>query len=302
MDLEDPLKRETNQADYIVIGPQELLDVAEPLLEHRRAQGLIASAVSIDTIYNEFGFGEARPEAIKDFLSYTYHHWTPPAPRYVVLLGDGTWDFLDALGTGVTNQVPPLMVKTSYLWTSSDPAYAAVNGADIFPDLAIGRLPASTVEDAHNMVQKILAFENGDASFFKNITLVADNADNAGDFEADADHVASTALAGRRVEKLYLSQLGTTATRDAIIQTFDDGASIVSYIGHGSINLWAGENIFHNKHGPLVGAAAAAALRAHAQLSQRLLHAALFRLHRRKPRQGRRPRRHRGFLAERAQF
>jgi hypothetical protein len=246
------LKRETNRADYIVIGPQELLDVAEPLLEHRRAQGLLASAVSIDSIYNEFGFGEARPEAIKDFLSYAYHHWTAPAPRYVVLLGDGTWDFLDALGTGVTNEVPPLMVKTSYLWTSSDPAYAAVNGDDLFPDIAIGRLPASTVEDAHNMVEKILAFENGDASFFNNITLVADNADNAGDFEADVDALASTVLAGRQVEKLYLSELGTTATRDAIVQTFDDGASIVSYLGHGSINLWANENIFHNNTVPLL--------------------------------------------------
>ncbi len=35
------------------------------------------------------------------------------------------------------------MVKTNYLWTPSDPSYAAVNGADLLPDLAIGRLPAA---------------------------------------------------------------------------------------------------------------------------------------------------------------
>ena len=67
------------------------------MLEHRRAQGLLASAVSIDTIYDDFGFGEARPAVIKDFLSFAYHQWTAPAPRHVVLPGDGTWDFLDAL-------------------------------------------------------------------------------------------------------------------------------------------------------------------------------------------------------------
>ena len=138
------LKHETNQADYILLGPQELLDVAQPLLDQRTAQGLLTWAVPIDTVFQEFGFGEARPEAIKDFLSYAYHHWSAPTPRYVVLLGDGTWDFHDAFGTGASNQVPPLMQKTRYIWASSDSAYAAVNGDDILPDLAIGRLPASS--------------------------------------------------------------------------------------------------------------------------------------------------------------
>ena len=39
------LKRETNQADYILLGPQELLDVAQPLLDQRAAQGLLTWAV-----------------------------------------------------------------------------------------------------------------------------------------------------------------------------------------------------------------------------------------------------------------
>jgi len=69
------------------------------------------------------------------------------------------YDFKDYLGTGVRNQVPPLMVKTSYLWTASDPAFAAVNGDDILPDLAIGRLPAANPEEARAMVEKILVHE-----------------------------------------------------------------------------------------------------------------------------------------------
>jgi len=53
------------------------------------------------------------------------------------------------------------MVKTSYLWTASDPAFAAVNGDDILPDLAIGRLPAANPEEARAMVEKILVHEDG---------------------------------------------------------------------------------------------------------------------------------------------
>jgi Peptidase family C25 len=49
---------------------------------------------------------------------------------------------------------PPLMTRTSYLWTASDPAYAAVNGSDSLPDLAFGRLPAENTDEAKIMIGK----------------------------------------------------------------------------------------------------------------------------------------------------
>ncbi len=75
--------------------------------------------------------------------------------------------------TGVSNRVPPLMVKTSYLWTTSDPTYASVNGEDLLPDLAIGRLPAATVDEARAMVEKIVAYETGDVSLDGPAVLIA---------------------------------------------------------------------------------------------------------------------------------
>jgi hypothetical protein len=45
--------------------------------------------------------------------------------RYVALLGDATYDGKDYLVTAVLNRVPTLMRKTSYIWTASDPSYAA---------------------------------------------------------------------------------------------------------------------------------------------------------------------------------
>ncbi len=35
-----------------------------------------------------------------------------------------------------------------------------------------------------------------------------------------------------------------TDTRERILQAFDSGASLMSYIGHGGIHLWADESIF----------------------------------------------------------
>jgi hypothetical protein len=238
------LKSDRNQADYLVVGPKELLDAARPLLDARRSQGLETLAVSIDDVYSEFGFGEPRPEAVRELLAYAYHHWRKPAPRYVLLFGDGTYDFKDYLGTGVRNQVPPLMVKTSYLWTASDPAYAAVNGDDILPDLAIGRLPVQNPEEARAMVEKILAHETLGPDALSPVVVVADNPDAAGDFEAHAEAIVSSLPATSSARRIYLGRVGTERARSEILDAFDQGASLLSYVGHGGIQLWASENLF----------------------------------------------------------
>jgi len=215
------------------------------LLVHRAEQGLVSKAVAIEDVFDEFGGGESSPEAIRDFLSYAYHEWTAPSPRYVLLLGDASYDYKDYGQTGVANPVPPLMVKTSFLWTASDPTLAAVNGDDILPDLAIGRLPASTVEDVHVMVGKILAWESAEYGLEGPAVLVADNPDRAGNFVADAESAAERLPRALERKRIYLSELGTLATRDAVIDAFDSGASLMSYSGHGGIHLWADENVFN---------------------------------------------------------
>ncbi len=237
------LKSRHHRADYLLVGPAEFLPAAEPLLALRRSQGLEVKSVALEKVYSEFGFGETTPSAIREFLATAYHEWRPPSPRYVLLLGDATYDFKDHLGTGVKNQVPPLLVKTAYQWTVSDPAYAAVNGEDILPDLAIGRLPAEQVGEVRQLVAKIVADEMSGSLNESPAFLVADDPDDGGHFEADAEEIASGLLAGRRLDKIYLGRLGTEATRKAILEAFDGGASLVSYMGHGAIHLWATENI-----------------------------------------------------------
>jgi len=232
------------RADYLVVGPRELLPAADPLLALRREQGFMSRAVPLDEIYSEFGHGEPRPRAIRDFLAYTYNAWRKPAPRYVLLLGDGTYDFQDFLKTGVRNQVPPFMARTCCLWTASDSAYASVHGDDLLPDIAIGRLPAASLAEARVMVAKTLAYESSATFSPGRIVLVADNPDDGGDFGASAEELAQGVLATRNPERIYLATLGPQATRAAITQAFDRGSALVSYVGHGGIHLWASENVF----------------------------------------------------------
>jgi hypothetical protein len=239
------LRDATNQADWILIAPEELLPAAEPLHIHRQAQGLAALAVSLEEIYDAFGFGEASSDAVRDFIAHAYHHWTPPAPRYVLLLGDASYDPKGFFtGTSRRDLLPAPLTRSTFLWTASDPLYASTNGSDLLPDLALGRITAGSPAEAQAAVQKILDFESTGRTLAGKAVLVADNPDAAGDFEANANDIASL-LPSREVQKIFLTQYGT-ATKSTLMSAFDAGPALVSYVGHGSQVLWGNswENIF----------------------------------------------------------
>jgi len=236
------LRNGSLQADWIVVAPQELLPAAEPLMLHRESQGLRAMAVSLEQARDEFGFGERSPQAIRDFLAHAYHHWAAPSPRYVLLLGDASSDPKGFLPTASRKDLlPSPLTKSTFLWTASDPSLGAVNGNDAIPDLAIGRITAGSLAEAQIAVQKILDFENASQNLAGNAVLVADNPDLAGDFEANASDIASL-LQDRQVERIFLTELGSS-TRSAVLNAFNTGASLLSYVGHGSQGVWASEGI-----------------------------------------------------------
>jgi hypothetical protein len=90
------------------------------------------------------------------------------------------------------------------------------------------------------MVEKILSYERRPAADSPAV-VVADNGDDAGDFETDAEAIAARFSSARVVR---LSRLGVDGTRRAIVDAFDQGSSLLSYVGHGGIQLWAQEDVF----------------------------------------------------------
>jgi hypothetical protein len=205
----------------------------------------VTRAIAFEEISDEFGHGQPSAGVIKSLLAFAFHSWTRPSPRYVLLLGDSSYDPRNLTGTSQPSPLPALWTKTSYLWTASDPELAAVNGDDTLPDLAIGRLPATTVEEAGSLVQKLLAWEDSGQGLSGAAALVADNPDLAGDFEADIDDIARSFFQDRAVSTLKLSQLGAR-TRPAIQDALNSGLSFLCYVGHGGAAVWASENVWNS--------------------------------------------------------
>jgi hypothetical protein len=256
-----------NGADYILITHRDLgwnssgapypwLDGNNPssIVSLRQGQGMRVKVVDVEDIYDEFGYGVESPQAIRDFLTYAYQSWVAPAPKYVLLVGHGTYDAKDNLGLGTVNFVPTYLTFTKDMGeTGTDEWYGEVSGNDVVPDIYIGRLPAATADQASTMVAKIVNYEKAanTKTWEKNVLLVADNVTQPYEtvFETMNEDAAGYIPAGMNSPfKDYLANYALPSDlTTSITQTIDnEGALVVNYSGHGSVQLWSNESIFSN--------------------------------------------------------
>lgn len=62
-------------ADFVIITHKDFAQSIRPLAELRRSQGYKIAIADVESIYNEFSYGVHSPQAVKDFLNWTYLHW-----------------------------------------------------------------------------------------------------------------------------------------------------------------------------------------------------------------------------------
>jgi hypothetical protein len=230
------------EADYLAIGPRDLLDALQPLLAHRESQGYKPLAVPVEAVYDQFGSGTAGPDAVRDFLRYARNNWKI-APAYALLAGDWTYDPKGYLGSNEANRLPAFLVHTRYGGeTASDVLFAQLDD-DAWPDIAVGRIPAQTPQQVQVWVEKLLDYEQTAANADLNapILAVADGQERT--FERDAQGFLDRFPEG--VEKLLISpEAGTIGANLEITQRINAGSSLVAYFGHGSVSMWGKDRLF----------------------------------------------------------
>ncbi|MBI4617489.1 MAG: hypothetical protein HY720_28010 [Planctomycetes bacterium] len=231
-------------ADWIAIAHSSLIAGASRLADYRRSAGLATAVIDLSDLYDEFTGGNADPIAIRAFLAHVLSRWSKPAPRYALLVGDGSMDPAGHKWSG-SELVPAPLVQMEYLWTASDNWYAAVLGDDELPDVALGRIPARNSEALAAAVEKILAHESAPAEDWqRRVSIVSDNDDSVYDFTLAARLAAGLFDPALAVEEIPLGALGTAETRRRILSAFQEGRLLVAYLGHGNTQQWATENLF----------------------------------------------------------
>ena len=259
------------QADMVIIAPSEFVNAANRLAEvHYRMDGLTVFVVTPDVIYNEFSSGTPDATAYRRFMKMFYDRAKDVgnAPKYLLLFGDGSFDNRQILKANTDKDIYRLLTyqsKESFddinsyttddyfgLLDDEDGVFILTNTLDI----AVGRIPAYTKEQAEGVVDKLIRYiDNENLGYWKNRTLfLADD----GDDNLHVREMDSVANVFHRnnpdylVRKLYLdsyiqevSSIGETypVLKKEFLDYINDGVLFVNYMGHSGYNNWTNEQI-----------------------------------------------------------
>ncbi len=262
--------RQNRDVDYIIITHDNFRQQAEELESLREnwnpKERLETEVVSISDVIKEFGWGLSDPAAIRNFLAYAYDNWGQP--QYVLLFGDGHYDYKDILKQNAPNLIIPYQAGGTSATTSrvTDDWYTYIKGNSEGMQMAIGRLVVQSVDEAQNAVWKITTYETEPeyGEWLKTITMVADDEftdDNSGneamhttDAEDIAEHYVPDLIDVKKIYMVDYPEVKTAsitgrekpaATRD-LIEQINKGSLIINYLGHGNPDLWAHERLLLN--------------------------------------------------------
>lgn len=263
------------QQDMIIIAQPNFTTQAERLAEaHRTKDNLTVRVVTPESIYNEFSSGTPDATAYRRFMKMFYDRQTSEAdaPKYLLLFGDGSfdnrkltsaWKSVDMSNMLLTYQTENSLSSQSYV---IDDYFGFLDDADNKKSLqnkklclGIGRFPIRTVEQATQMVDKVISYmENKNTGSWKNnLCFMADDGSNTDGFMTEhmefADQLAGYVESEHPeflVNKLYYDAYKKDMTagtypdvRSGLQKLLKDGLLLFNYTGHGGTTALSDEKV-----------------------------------------------------------
>ena len=263
------------QQDMIIIAQPNFTTQAERLAEaHRTKDNLTVRVVTPEAIYNEFSSGTPDATAYRRFMKMFYDRQTSEAdaPKYLLLFGDGSfdnrrltsaWKSVDMSNMLLTYQTENSLSSQSYV---IDDYFGFLDDADNKKSLqnkklclGIGRFPIRTVEQATQMVDKVISYmENKNTGSWKNnLCFMADDGSNTDGFMTEhmefADQLAGYVESEHPeflVNKLYYDAYKKDMTagtypdvRSGLQKLLKDGLLLFNYTGHGGTTALSDEKV-----------------------------------------------------------
>ncbi len=276
--LRDLVTGDGKKPEYLIITARPLLEQALALRDYRRdAKRVIPLATEVvlaEDIYRQFSSGRMSVTAIRDFIRYAYNGWDGKRAlgtlKYVLFFGDGNYDYRNIKSSSPPpNPIPPyeFIVEGAREEAASDDFYGMLEPGDFgytggMLDVALGRVPVQTAQEASDYLKKVAAYENPALAgeWRGRVVMAAD--DNIqrgapGDIDpisrghtTDSDEMGkrmSENEKGLTVDKVYLldypmnSAYHKPEAAQDLLSLINRGTLLVNYVGHGASNQWADE-------------------------------------------------------------
>ena len=170
-DLRTPGVLGTSTARSILIAPGEFLAPANRLATYRRGQGYAVEVASVEDVYDEFNGGVKSARAIRRYLHHAYSSWSP-APSFVALMGDASFDYRHDMPASGVDWVPTYMNIETILgprgyeqvahdsYYSMDLSVPLAAPFTLVPSVSLARIPASSAAELDQYVDKVIQYED----------------------------------------------------------------------------------------------------------------------------------------------
>ena len=264
------LSQISSKTEYLIIAPEIFLAPAESLAVFRSsekaASPLVTTVVSAENIYRHYTGGSSSPIAIRNFIAYARS--VCPDLRFVLLAGSGHYDYRGLNTKLGKNYLPPFEKESSV----TEDFFAVLDSGEVVRgskaydiDLALGRVPVSSVSEFFDYIQKAKDYEEigtFDHSEWKSTLLFAADDARNGNAQDDAEHTSHQESLANLIDtlskeqgfrwnqkKVYLLDYEydaagqkQEATND-FLNIMSQGALMTMYFGHGSKVAWASEGL-----------------------------------------------------------
>ena len=264
-----------DSVDMVIVAPSGYITQADSLARYRSIYDRMnVAVVSPEAIYNEFSSGVPDATAIRLFAKRLYDRKRSGQHqfRYLLLWGDGSYDNYTAC---TSNYLLPSYenqnslsetgssVTDDYFGFLDDNEGASLATANL--DIAVGRLPVSSVSESEQVLAKIINYDKNRYGSWRNrICLVADDEkiENGSLKDPINEHVSHCdELAGileeqghkeLAIQKIYLPAYQRTTSssgtdypdaRKDLNSALQEGVLLLDYAGHGASNNIAHEQL-----------------------------------------------------------
>ena len=259
-----------SQSPLLILAPSEFSEKLRPLERFKECSLRPTILLSLDQIYNNPLFtGKDTPEQIKKCIAYYEKNH---GVHYVMLVGDcdkfpvrylcrdvgtpsgyqpsdlyyadlyksdGSFDNWDGNGNGLYGQFDGTSANSN------------IDNINWVPDVAVARVPASSIDEVSTYVEKVIRYElqTTNSGWFKNALLVT------GDWDEDIvtkEYIANNYLNGFNIIKHYHTTVwpvfpidpndvaGSMDKRAAPMTNYiNQGVGFLNHYGHGSIDDFA---------------------------------------------------------------
>lgn len=255
-------------AELVVVTHPALKSEAQRIATlHEMFDNISSLTVTDEQVYNEYSSGKQDPMALRTLLRDLKARHPETAPRWLLIMGSGTYDNRHLLDDG---SVPTVVTyETAYSFDDDGVSYCSDDimgylsptgrgATSETMEVSVGRLPAKSLAEARHMVDKIenyitrrdLLTEGQRGDWRNYVALLADDADpgHARDsaFAHSSEVVAKSigsAYPQLNIDKLYADAYHQNSgaigsyypdLNNALRQRINKGCLLLNYIGHGS--------------------------------------------------------------------